>query len=278
LAFEFVYQLLSGSKGRFFTFIVLPIATVYILVKQKNSWFTFIIFSIFGFFSWLVVYPILTIYRNLLAELAFKGNIDPWNLLNKAFQMLQTYSWNDYWTTVLIPFNQSGITEQVIALTSIIHHQVTQPSHLLWQRLFMFWIPRFLWSEKPIGLSGNLIGRLSGRLSSMDFTTSVLTTGPGELFLYYGVLGGLFMIFTGLLLRFVNEAISPFKLFTLFRVAILAAYMPLSQGILSGSFEGNFTGIIMQLGTLYLTLSIIKIVMQPHLSKFKYLNFLEKAN
>jgi hypothetical protein len=263
VAFEFIYQLLSGSKGRFFYFVILPISSVFVLVTRRISWGILLVLSGAGLFSWLVVYPILVIYRNLLSDSALGSSIDPVELLNQASQVLQMYSWEQYVDIILTPFNKSGIAEQVTAMTSIIHYNLSQKSSLLWQRLLLFWVPRFIWSEKPVALSSNLIGRLSQRVTEHDMKTAVLTTAPGELFLYYGLWGSSLMILMGLVLRFLNETMSPFKFFTIFRVALLVSYLPLAQGILGGSFESGLTGIVLQVGTLYAALLIIKIMMQP---------------
>lgn len=257
--FEFVYQLFSGSKGRFFNFVILPIASVFILVAKRISWKILLLILCIGIFSWLFAYPTLVVYRNLLAANTSSFFIDPVELLNQARQVLRSYSWEQYLEIILTPFNKSGIAEQVIAMTSIIHYDVSQEGSFLWQRLFLFWIPRFLWPEKPVALSGNLIGRLSQRINEEDITTSVLTTAPGELFLYYGLWGSLLMILVGLMLRFLNYSLSPFNFYTPFRVAVLISYLPLAQGILSGSFESGLTGIVLQLGTLYAALLITKI-------------------
>jgi hypothetical protein len=262
--FEFIYQLLSGSKGRFFNFIILPIASVFVLVCRRVSWTMLLFIAGTGIFSWLIVYPILVIYRNLLTANSIGSSIEPLELLNQASQLLKLYSWDKYVEILLTPFNKSGIAEQVIAMTSIIHYNVSQESSFLWQRLFLFWVPRFIWADKPIVLSGNFIGRLSKRVNAEDLKTSVLTTAPGELFLYYGLGGAFLMILMGLLLRFLNEACSPFKLFTIFRVAVLVSYLPLAQGLLSGSFESGLTGIVLQLGTLYGALLVIKVLTKKH--------------
>jgi hypothetical protein len=263
ILFEFMYQLFSGSKGRFFNFIILPIASVFILVARRTSWGILLVLSGTGIFSWLVVYPVLVIYRNLLVANALGSSVAPVELLSQAYQLLGSYALDKYLEIILTPFNASGITEQVMAMTSIIHYNVSQEGSFLWQRLFLFWVPRFLWSTKPIALSGNLIGRLSNRLNEEDTTTSVLTTAPGELFLYYGLWTSSLMILMGLLLRFLNELFSPFKFFTIFRVAVFVTYLPVAQGILSGTFESGFTGIMLQIGTLYAALLIIKLLMQP---------------
>lgn len=256
---ELLYQLFSGSKGRFLNFVLLPIASVFVLVCRRISWGILFIVSGTGIFSWLVIYPILVIYRNFVSAIPIEASIEPLKLFSKSSQILRLYPWEKYLEMILTPLNQSGIAEQVTAMTSIIHYQLSQEGSLLWQRLLLFWVPRFLWNEKPAALSANVIGRLSKRLGSEDFTTSVITTAPGELFLYYGLWGALLMILTGLLLRLLNETFSPFKFFTPFRVAVFVSYLPLAQGILSVTFESTLTGIVMQIGTLYFSLILIRI-------------------
>lgn len=262
IAVEFIYQLLSGSKGRFFNFIVLPMASVFILTKRKISWYSVLFLGGVGLASWLFLYPTLVIYRNLLVSSALTG-IDPINTFFQAYETLRNFTFEAYLETILRPLNASGIAEQVTAMTSIIHYHASQESSLIWQRMFLFWVPRFLWPGKPTALSGNLIGRMSGRLPDHDITTSVLITGPGELYLYYGLLGSILMVFAGLVFRWINEATSPFKYPTPFRIAVLVAFLPLMEGLLSGSFEAGLTGIVLQLAVLYLVLTLAKTVSAP---------------
>jgi len=260
---EFLYQLISGSKGRFFKFIILPMATVFIVVRQRISWGAIFILGGIGAFSWLFVYPVLVNYRELMSGITIYDAINTKELLNQSVQRVLLYSREEYIETILIPFTRSGIAEQVTAMTSIVHFQVSQEGNTLWLRLFLFWVPRFLWSDKPEALSGNLIGRLSHRLNPGDYTTSVLSTGPGELFLYYELWGSSLMVLAGLVFRGLNESISPFKFYTPFRVAVFVAFLSQMKGILSGSFESGLTGIFLQIGVLYLILLVAKILIKP---------------
>jgi hypothetical protein len=259
IPFEFFYQVFSGSKGRFFNFVILPLASVFILTRQRVAWRSLLLLGVLGTLSWLLLYPILVIYRALLFD-AGGSTGSPLSTLNLAFQTFSAYSFAEYLESILTPLNASGITEQVMAMTSIIHYQVSQDGSLLWQRLLLFWVPRFIWADKPVILSSNEIGRLSNRLSQEDLTTSVLTTSPGELYIYYGLLGSGLMVFVGLLIRWMNEAISSFKIPTLFRIAVLVAFLPLVQSFLSGNFESGLTGIMLQLGVLYFVLALAKAV------------------
>jgi hypothetical protein len=258
VSLELLYQLLSGSKGRFFSFVISPIAMVFILVRRRVSWTSVLLLGGLGLSSWLVIYPTLVIYRNLLVTNPglLSNSIE---LLSRSFSSLFASSLETYWKIIITPLTRSGVPEQVLAMTSIIHYQTSQASDLLWQRLLFFWVPRFLWVDKPVALSANVIGRLSNRLNPDDLTTSVLITTPGELFLYYGLAGSVLMIFSGLAIRLVNEVISPFKLFSPFRIAVFVTFLPALQVFLGGGFEASLTGLLIQLSILYTTLSLFRV-------------------
>lgn len=254
---ELTYQILSGSKGRFFNFIVIPLATAFILTRQRVSTLIVLVLTGSGIFSWLFIYPVLVVYRNVIS--AIPGSvIDPIASISKSYQLLNTYTREQYIEIILTPFNASGITEQVMAMTSIIHYHLAQDGDLFWTRLLLFWVPRFLWNDKPISLSANLIGRLSHRLPEHDITTSVLITGTGELYLYFGLLGSTLMVLVGIVLRWINEATSPFKVYSPFRIAVFISFLPLMQGFVSGDFEASLTGLVIQLVVLYLSLAFVR--------------------
>jgi hypothetical protein len=253
---ELAYQILSGSKGRFFNLVLIPLASLLIMTRQRAS--AFIVFLVTGvsIFSWLFIYPILVIYRNVLSAASTVD--DPIATIGKAYLTVSTYSIEKYIEIILTPLTASGIAELVLSITSIIYYHVTQDGNLIWPRLFLFWVPRFLWDDKPTNLSTNLIGRLSHRLGQEDFSTSVLNTSPGELYLYFGLMGSCLMILFGIVLRLMNETTSPFKFYSPFRIAILISFLPLLQNVWLVSFESNLTGIVMRFGILYLVLILIK--------------------
>lgn len=254
---EICYQLVSGSKGRFLSFVILPIATVFLFSHKKVSNGAFVIFIAIISLSWLIIFPTLVIYRNIISSILLSGNATIVNFFQQSWQTLQTLSWEEYQQIIFTPFNSAGNAEAVSALTSIVHFQssLTQDASNLWQRLLFFWVPRFLWADKPQIASTNIIGRLTGRLGEDDYGTSVLTTAPGELFIYYGLTGSVFMILVGLIARFFNEATSPFKNFTAFRLAVYVSYLSKITGIVASSaFEAPVTGIILQMFTLYMSL------------------------
>lgn len=256
---ELFYQLISGSKGRFLSFVIIPLATVFFFSHKKISNRAIIILISIIALSWLLIFPTLIIYRGIISSTVISRDITFINFLQKSWETLQMLSWEKYQQLLLTPFNSSGNAEAVSALTSIVHFQsyLSQDSSNFWQRLFFFWIPRFLWSGKPEIASTNIIGRLTGRLGQEDYTTSVLTTAPGELFIYYGLMGSVFMILPGLIARWFNEATSPFKGFTAFRVAVYLSYLPqITTIVSSAAFEAPTTGIILQMVTLYTTLCL----------------------
>jgi hypothetical protein len=253
---ELAYQILSGSKGRFFNLVLVPLASLLIMTRQRASAFIVFFVTSVSIFSWLFIYPILVIYRNVLSSSDTVN--DPIATIGKAYLTVSSYSFEKYIEIILTPLTASGIAELVLSITSIIYYRVTQEGDLIWPRLFLFWVPRFLWDDKPTNLSTNLIGRLSHRLGQEDFTTSVLNTSPGELYLYFGLMGSCLMILFGIVLRLMNETTSPFRLYSPFRVAILISFLPLLQNVWLVSFESNLTGIAMRFGILYLVLILIK--------------------
>ncbi|MDX1978412.1 MAG: hypothetical protein SFT94_12135, partial [Pseudanabaenaceae cyanobacterium bins.68] len=217
---ELLYQIFSGSKGRFAGFVLIPLAFAYYLATRRVSWGFFSLFSVIALTSVTLVYPTLAIYRNEISIAT--SNFDPFATLTKSWQAMLALPWEQYLETVLTPFNTAGPTEQVTAMTSIVHFadRLPIPPEYLWERLLWFWLPRFLSPGKLTSIPSNAIGRLTERLGPADFTTSVIQTGPGELFIYYQLFGCLMMIIPGLLFRWFNEAASPFRLYSHFRMAI----------------------------------------------------------
>jgi hypothetical protein len=257
---ELIYQVISGSKGRFATLVIIPLAIAYYLARRRVSWLIFLTFGIIGAGSLFLVYPLLVIYRNELS--AATEGINPVALLGKAWDTLQSLSLDNYQRTVLTPFNSSGITEQVGTMTSIVHYvdRLPIPPEYLWERLLWFWLPRFLSPGKLTSIPFNTIGRLIERVGSADFGTSILLTGPGELFIYYQLFGCLMMILPGILFRWFNEAVSPFRMYSHFRMAIFITYLPVMFTILGGTYESGVTGMALQLGVLFLALQLVKTI------------------
>ena len=254
---EIFYQLISGSKGRFLSFVIIPIATVFFFSHKRVSNRAITIFISIIALSWLLIFPTLVIYRGVISSTVLSRDVTIVNFFQKSWEALQTLSWEEYQQLLFTPFNSAGNAEAVSALTSIVHFQsyLAQDASNFWQRLLFFWIPRFLWINKPEIASTNIIGRLTGRLGQSDYATSVLTTAPGELFIYYGLMGSILMILTGLITRWFNEATSPFKNFTAFRLAVYISYLPqVIVLVSSAAFESSTTGIILQMFTLYTTL------------------------
>ncbi|MFN5513604.1 MAG: hypothetical protein ACK5CA_02330 [Cyanobacteriota bacterium] len=260
IGLNFIYQLISGSKGRFLGFVILPLATVYFFTRQRISWLIFNIGVFIGGLSWIVIYPIMVNYRSLITTIGVGRGAKIQDLLSMAWNNLNLLSWEDYQTIIFTPFNNSGIAEHVVAMTSIVYYSVQQPAELLWQRLLLFWVPRFIWPDKPTILSGNLIGRLSGRLAEQDYVTSVVFPSSAELFLYLGLTGSILMILPGLLMRWFNDSTSPFIIFTPARLAIYFAYLATLSDFVFANFQSGIAGIVMQLSVLYITLYMVKVL------------------
>ncbi|MGQ9865122.1 MAG: hypothetical protein ACUVSQ_02380 [Pseudanabaenaceae cyanobacterium] len=257
LSTEFFVQLVGGSKGGFYLAVVVPLALAYLFGRQQVSWGVMGLLVSTGLVAVLVVYPTLTIYREqLFALLAEKSRVEAvWD----AFQQMLTLPWTDYEAIVLRPFNQSGTTEQVVALTASVKFRETiaEDPQLLFQRLLLFWVPRIAWPGKPEALNLNRIGRLTQRVGPEDFGTAVLLTGPGELYLYFGLAGCGLMLLPGFLLRWLEEATSPFWAFSPFRIALFLTFFPRLALVLTSAFESSLSGLILQFLSLYVVLNLI---------------------
>lgn len=256
---ELFYQVISGSKGRFATFVIIPLAFAYYLANRRVSWPFFSLFGGVGTVSLTLIYPTLVLYRDQVA--ATTAAFDPFTLISKAWQDLLALPWDKYVDLVLTPFNTAGPTEQVTTITSIVHFidRLPIPPDYLWERLLWFWLPRFLSPGKLTAIPSNAIGRLTERLGPTDFTTSVIQTGPGELFIYYQLFGCLMMIIPGLLFRWFNEAASPFRLYSHFRMAIFITFLPAMFGVLTGGFEAEVTGMVLRLAVVFVTLELVRL-------------------
>ncbi|NJK60079.1 MAG: hypothetical protein HC918_07380 [Oscillatoriales cyanobacterium SM2_1_8] len=257
LSTDFFIQLVGGSKGGFYLAVVVPLALTYLFGRQRIGWQVVGWLVGIGLVSVLVVYPTLVIYRNqLFALLAEKSRLEAvWD----AFQQMLELPWEDYVAIVLRPFNESGTTEQVLALTASIKFRgaIDEDPQLLFQRLLLFWVPRLAWPGKPEALNLNRIGRLTQRVGPEDFGTAVLLTGPGELYLYFGLAGCLLMLLPGFLLRWLEEATSPFWAFSPFRIALFLTFFPRLPLVITVAFEANISGLILQFLSLYVALNLI---------------------
>ncbi len=257
LSTEFLVQLVGGSKGGFYLGVVVPLALTYLFGRQRIPWWSLGLLVVTGVGSVLVVYPTLVIYRDqLFALLAEKSRLEA---LADAFQQMLALPWEEYQAIVLRPFNESGTTEQVVALTASVKFReaIAEDPQLLFQRLLLFWVPRIAWPGKPEALNLNRVGRLMQRVAPEDFGTAVLLTGPGELYLYFGLAGCGIMLLPGFLLRWFEEATSPFWAFSAFRIALFLTFFPRLPGLLTTAFEATLSGLVLQFFSLYVALNLI---------------------
>ncbi len=249
------YELLSGSKGRFALFVLLPLALIYLLhVRRPNVAAGTALISI-GLVSWLVVYPVLVVYRGDLA--AQQGVVD-----DRVEMLSDARSRADlnYLDKILVPFLESNLAEQVTAIASIIEFDVRRSPEHLPQRLFLFWIPRAVWSEKPTMLDANEIGRESLRLSDHDRATSVVMTAPGELYVYLGEWGVWMMALMGGAVGFLAPLPRRTRHATDLEIGLVAYLARMLPGLVSGGFESGLTGFLIQAVVLALLLGSLRFV------------------
>lgn len=249
LVVAFVLELISGSKGRFFLFVLAPAVTVYAMSRRRLSrrqlggFVGVIVVSVFG------IFPVLVNYRDDLAS----GHAEVTNAA-EALQEASQRSDNDYVDRLLAPVTAANTAEQVIAITSIVNARLSLPPERLAIRVGFFWFPRAAWPDKPMALNTNEIGRISGRLGESDNHTAVLTTGPAEAYMYLGVGGGLLLLIPGLLMRFVERLVAPAPLADAFQAGFWLHITRFAASFITGDFEALLTGAIQQFAVLFLLL------------------------
>jgi hypothetical protein len=65
---ELLYQVLSGPKGRFFVYVLQPLAYMFLFVRKRVSRLALFGFGGIAVVSWLVIYPTLVFYRQAMSE------------------------------------------------------------------------------------------------------------------------------------------------------------------------------------------------------------------
>lgn len=204
IALALFFDIISGSKGRFFTFTLLPLSAAFSLSVKHVSSRGLATFVTIVLVSALVGYPLLANYRSDLADGRTSVG-DAGNGLMAASERLD----EGYVDRALTPILQSNTAEQAMAIASVVHFDVRRPTEPYVQRLLFFWVPRAIWPDKPIALSGNEIGRETGRVNEGDLETSVLTTSLGDLYIHFGLYGSLLLCAGGLVIRLLERTFCP---------------------------------------------------------------------
>jgi hypothetical protein len=237
----FVSELISGSKGRFFLFVLAPLFVIYGFASRRIGRPQLIAFVSVIAVSVFVIFPILVNYRDDLAS----GRAEVTNAA-AALQQASERPSDDYSDKLLTPLTGANTAEQVVAITSIINARLSEPPERLFVRVGFFWVPRIAWPGKPLALATNEIGRASGRLGEDDEATAVLTTGPAELYMYLGVFGGLLLAVPALLMRIVEKTVAPTPLADAFQAGLWLYLVRAAGGFITGDFEATLTGMIQQ--------------------------------
>lgn len=258
IAAAFALELISGSKGRFFTFVLAPLATMFSFANHKvEARYMSAFIAILGV-SVFVIFPILVNYREDLSV----GRAQVENAA-EGLQRASERSNDDYVDKLLTPVASSNSAEQVNAITSIINARLEEPPSRLATRVFFSWVPRFVWPEKPMALSTNEIGRATGRVSEGDEETAVLTTGPAELYMYFGVFGGFLLVVPGFMVRALERRFAGSPTQNSFHAGVWLFLTTIAGRFIGGDFEGSLTGLIQQSVVLLLLLRIQRFMYTP---------------
>jgi len=237
------YEVASGSKGRFAVYIIFPLILLSLFFRERISWRRTSLIGTVAIVAAFVIYPLLVEYRQEVSTSAAPDDFAP---VSQRFQSASD-RWSDrYGEKVLRPVLESNSAEQVLAVTAIVHYNVRLPQSFI-SRLTLFWVPRFVWPSKPTAVSANEIGRASHRLHDADIQTSVLQTGIGELYVFFGPDGAWAMLIGGFLCRFIDAFFSPFEKSTPWRAAVGLYLLVTIPNIFGIAFEGTITGILIAL-------------------------------
>jgi hypothetical protein len=231
------YEVLSGSKGRFATFVIFPIIMLAVFQRRRVSWRVTAIFGAVALVSAFVVYPALSSYRGELA-----ASTDP---TRPAVGLLRGAAGNwseDYEDKMGHVFLNGAAAEEVVASTSLVYFEVRRDSDILWQRMLAFMVPRGVWLDKPMELKGNELGVESYRVMRGDEGTSVIQTGIGELYVYFGAIGALGFFLAGLVMRWVDVAVTCFRGSEILRLGLSVYVFRTLPSVVTMEFETSVTG------------------------------------
>ena len=245
------YEISSGSKGRFVGYVLFPLMLVAVFQRRRLSWSTAGSLGAVVLVAVFVVYPLLFSYR---AELS--ASVDP-GRPEAAMMSRATSSWSDAYEDKIAHLTSvGGPAEQVLASTSLVFFDVRHDANHFWERLAFFWVPRVIWPDKAEALSGNELGKESHRLDSRS-QTSVLQTGLGELYVYFGFAGALGFFVTGITFRFIDLAYSCFRVPQFLRIAASVCAFREMTSVVTGEFE---TGTTSQVSSAMILLSLLAVL------------------
>jgi hypothetical protein len=244
-----IYEIASGSRGKFAVYILFPLILIALFQRPRVGWLAAGALGAVVLVSVFVVYPLLYSYRNELVASKDPTHPSATLMVNAADSISESYD-DKIRNVVLV----SGPAEQVLAATSLVFFDVRHATDDVWKRVAFFWVPRALWPDKPMAVSGGELGRESHRLEEGNDSTSVLQTGIGELYVDFGAVGALGMFFAGLVFRFADVAFSAFRAPQFLRLGASIYLIREFSGLVTGGYEGAVTTPI---GTLVLVFVVL---------------------
>jgi hypothetical protein len=248
----FAYEATSGSKGRFGVFVVFPLLLIAVFQRRRLGWTSTSGVGAVVLVSVFAVYPLLVSYRTEISQ-ATDPSRPSYSMMARA-----AGSWSDKYEDKINHILLGGApSEQVIASTSLVFFNVRRDGSQLWQRLLFFWVPRAVWQDKPVEISGNELGRESYRVSQGDESTSVIPTGLGELYVYFGELGALWFGLAGLVFRLVEVGLGCFRKAEVLRVAASAYLFRTLPWAVTLEFETSVTSPLAMTLILFVLLTLL---------------------
>jgi hypothetical protein len=204
------FNFFTGSKGKFFAPIIM-LGLTYVMVERRIrlSWL------LAGFAAVVLVYPAAQFYRDVLTEGLTRGTAamlrDPAGVLRAITDFASNYGVRDWLVdgvgATLNRFDGLSILALIMQATpDVVPYQGGWTIGLI----FLFWIPRAIWPDKPVLSVGRWINDTYTLGAGLE--TSVGSTWIGEFYLNFGWLGVFFgMLGLGILYRVLHEALLAHK-------------------------------------------------------------------
>ena len=193
LVIELIFSLLSGSRS-YIGFLVIQAIVAYYMTSDRGIRINRKLGILLGTISFtlLAMFPLLTSLRVFGLE-----GLKAENISSIASDVMSTVE--------LIGNRFHGLDSLALIMERVPNHvEYSFGSEIL--LLLISWIPRALWSDKPVVSLGKLFREQMGLESLYGEGTSISITLPGQCYMSFGFIGviaGMFLI--GILWRFLHE-------------------------------------------------------------------------
>ncbi len=195
------------SSGALYQVLLVGIFMILVYWKVKRKFPIITVALLIGFF--VLLNPVKMVYRTLLEDSTVSGA----GYLNRA-EIFATAAY-DYYAPVFGSDGAGDVTSSAVnrvANISTFSYVIEMTPDVVpywlgetYTSIFLSFIPRIMWPEKPFSTYGNEFGQRYGLLHEADFSTSYNLAWLPEFYANFGDLGVFFgMAFVGIVFRFIK--------------------------------------------------------------------------